>query len=115
MPALAARATAALGPGFDLAGRLGQGSAGAGRLVISLTDAVPAGIYAREALTTLGLWENVAPHLAETDNVRAALALVALGEAPLGVVYSTDARAEPRVVVAGQFFIRLPDDIHRFG
>lgn len=74
-----------------------------GRLAMALIDAVPAGIYGREALTALGLWDEVAPFVAQTDNVRAALALVALGEAPLGVVYASDARAEPRVRVTGEF------------
>ncbi len=72
-----------------------------GRLAVALPDAVPAGIYAKAALSDLGLWDGL--RLAPTDNVRAALALVALGEAPLGVVYATDALAEPRVVVAGVF------------
>lgn len=70
---------------------------GTGRLAIALTDAVPAGRYARAALETLGLWDSVAPRLAQTDNVRAALALVARGEAPYGIVYASDAAAEPRV------------------
>lgn len=74
-----------------------------GRLAIALPDAVPAGIYAKAALTALGLWDGVKDRLAPTDNVRAALALVALGEAPLGIVYATDALAEPRVHVAGVF------------
>ncbi|MCE0505156.1 molybdate ABC transporter substrate-binding protein [Roseivivax sp. GX 12232] len=74
-----------------------------GRLAVALTDAVPAGLYARAALESLGLWEGLAPRLAETDSVRAALALVALGEAPLGVVYATDARAEPRVQALAVF------------
>lgn len=74
-----------------------------GRLALALPDAVPAGIYAREALTALGLWGDIEGRLAPTDNVRAALALVALGEAPLGVVYATDAAAEPKVHVAGVF------------
>jgi molybdate transport system substrate-binding protein len=98
-----AAAPAALGPAFDLAGRLGDG-----RLAIAQTDAVPAGIYGRAALQSLGLWDGVADRLAETDNVRAALALVALGAAPLGVVYATDAAAEPRVSVIGTF----PADSH---
>lgn len=79
-----------------------------GRLAIALTRAVPAGIYGRAGLTALGLWDGVAPHLAETDNVRAALTLVALGEAPLGIVYATDARADPRVSVIATF----PADSH---
>lgn len=76
---------------------------GDGRLAMALVDAVPAGIYGKQALTFLGLWDQVASRLAQTDNVRAALALVAAGEAPLGVVYATDARAEPRVNVVGRF------------
>lgn len=74
-----------------------------GRLAIALPEAVPAGIYAKAALTDLGLWNALSTRLAPTDNVRATLALVALGEAPLGAVYATDAMAEPRVVVAGVF------------
>ncbi|MDG1340670.1 MAG: molybdate ABC transporter substrate-binding protein [Paracoccaceae bacterium] len=62
-----------------------------GRLALGLTRSVPAGLYAREAFETLDLWSSLRPHLAETDNVRAVLALVARGEAPLGVVYVTDA------------------------
>lgn len=88
----------ALGPGTDLVARLDGG-----RLATALTDAVPAGVYAKAALTGLGLWEQVRPHLAQTDNVRAALALVALGETPMGVVYATDAAAEPRVGVIATF------------
>ena len=76
---------------------------GDGRLAMALVDAVPAGIYGREALSSLGLWEAMAPRIAQADNVRAALALVARGEAPLGVVYATDARAEPRVSVVATF------------
>lgn len=70
-----------------------------GRLAVALTDAVPLGLYARESLQTLGLWAQLRPRLAETDNARSALALVARGEAPLGIVYRTDALAEPRVRV----------------
>jgi molybdate transport system substrate-binding protein len=64
---------------------------------------VPAGIYGKAALESLGLWESVAPQVAQADNVRAALALVAVGEAPLGIVYATDAVAEPRVSVVATF------------
>ncbi|MGZ9810424.1 molybdate ABC transporter substrate-binding protein [Pseudoroseicyclus sp. H15] len=81
---------------------------GHGRLAMALTEAVPAGIYGREALTHLGLWEALAPRLAETDNVRAALDLVALGAAPYGIVYATDAAAEPRVSIAATF----PEESH---
>jgi len=68
-----------------------------GRLAIGQRDGVPAGTYARDWLQHLGAWDDLEPHLAETDNVRAALALVAVGAAPLGVVYASDAQAEPRV------------------
>ena len=125
MDALAGDGLLAPGTRFDLAGNrlVLIGAAGApdtalkpglarhlqgGRLAVALTDAVPAGLYARAALTRLGLWEELAPHLAETDNVRAALRLVALGEAPLGVVYATDARAEQAVRVLATF----PADSH---
>jgi len=90
-------------PGFDLAGALGGG-----KLAMALVDSVPAGQYGKEALTNLGVWEQVEPHVAQADNVRAALALVATGEAPLGIVYATDAAAEPKVHVVGTF----PDDSH---
>ncbi|BDY16597.1 molybdate ABC transporter substrate-binding protein [Sulfitobacter pontiacus] len=76
----------------DLADALGDA-----RLAMGQRDAVPAGIYAREWLEVTGQWEAIAPHLAETDNVRSALALVARAETPLGVVYHTDALAEPQV------------------
>lgn len=78
--------------------RLGQG-----RLAMALVDAVPAGIYGKAALVHLGLWDSVQDRVAETDNVRAALALVSLGAAPLGVVYATDAAADPRVDVVARF------------
>lgn len=81
---------------------------GDGRLAMALTEAVPAGIYGRAALTSLGLWDALAGRTVETDNVRAALTLVALGEAPFGIVYATDARAEPRTSVAA----RVPPDSH---
>lgn len=83
---------------FDLAARLGDG-----RLAVGMTSAVPAGMYAKSALTSLGLWAGVAGQLAETDNVRAALALVARGEAPLGIVYATDAAASDDVHLIGRF------------
>jgi len=71
----------------------------AGRLAMGDPAHVPAGIYARQALEHLGLWQAVADRLAPTDNVRAALALVARGEAALGVVYATDAAIAPDVRV----------------
>ncbi len=83
-------------------------SLGGARLAMGQRDAVPAGIYAREWLEVTGQWAALMPMFAETDNVRAALALVAAGEMPLGIVYRTDAMAEPdvRVVYA------VPDDQH---
>ncbi|UIJ71461.1 molybdate ABC transporter substrate-binding protein [Aurantimonas sp. HBX-1] len=83
---------------LDLAGTLGDG-----RLAMALVDAVPAGIYGKAALTSLGLWDGVAARVAQTDNVRAALALVARNEAPLGIVYATDAAAEDDVSIVGTF------------
>jgi molybdate transport system substrate-binding protein len=91
--------TLALATGVDLAPLLGD----SGRLAIAEPDSVPAGRYGKAALTALGAWPQVADRLAIADNVRGALALVARGEAPLGVVYATDARAEPGVQVAGVF------------
>lgn len=88
---------------FPLAERLGKG-----RLAMALVQAVPAGIYGKQALDTLGLWPSVAGRVAQTDNVRAALRLVSSGAAPLGIVYATDARADPRVRVLGAF----PADSH---
>ena len=87
----------------DLAGALGDA-----RLAMGQRDAVPAGIYAREWLEVTGQWEAIAPHLAETDNVRSALALVARAETPLGVVYRTDALAEPQV----RILYDIPQDTH---
>ncbi|MEQ8655954.1 MAG: molybdate ABC transporter substrate-binding protein [Hyphomicrobiales bacterium] len=74
-----------------------------GRLAVALVDAVPAGIYAREAMENLGVWEALEPRLAQSDNVRSALFLVAQGEAPLGIVYASDARADEAVIVAQTF------------
>lgn len=76
---------------------------GAGRLAIAEPETVPAGRYGKAALTALGAWPQVAGQLAIGENVRAALALVSRGEAPLGVVYATDAMAEAQVQVVGQF------------
>jgi len=99
----AAPAPVVIKPGFDLAARLGDG-----RLAMALVRAVPAGIYGKAALQKLGLWAAVAPRVAQLDNVRAALALVAAGEAPFGIVYATDAAADKRVRVVGTF----PEDSH---
>lgn len=72
---------------------------GTDRLALALTDAVPAGIYARAALEASGTWDALQSNIAETDNVRAALQLVALGAAHYGIVYATDAEIDPRVHV----------------
>jgi molybdate transport system substrate-binding protein len=69
---------------------------------------VPAGIYGKATLTHLGVWPALAPRVAQTDNVRAALALVALGEAPYGIVYATDANAQDNVTIIATF----PPDSH---
>jgi molybdate transport system substrate-binding protein len=86
-----------LRPGADIAAAVGDG-----RLAMGDPDHVPAGTYGREALRWLRAWEALAPKVARTDNVRAALALVVRGEAPLGIVYETDARAAS-LRVAGRF------------
>ena len=87
-----------IGPGMPLAAALG-----AGRLAIADPVSVPAGRYGRAALTRLKVWDSVAGKLAPAENVRAALAYVARGETPLGIVYVTDAHAEPKVRVVGTF------------
>ena len=84
--------------GFPLARALGNG-----RLAMADPDAVPAGLYGKQALTRLGVWSAVEGRIASAENVRAALALVARGEAPLGIVYATDAMAERGVRVVGRF------------
>ena len=88
----------------DIAGLLAGG-----KLAMALVDSVPAGQYGKEALGALGLWEACAPSVAQADNVRAALALVSIGEAPYGIVYATDAAADPAVHVVGTF----PADSHK--
>lgn len=84
--------------GLDLLGALDGG-----RLAMGDPDHVPAGIYGKAALEGLGVWGEVAPEVARADNVRAALALVARGEAPLGVVYRSDAVADDAVRVVDSF------------
>ncbi|MEJ6398369.1 molybdate ABC transporter substrate-binding protein [Yoonia sp. 208BN28-4] len=81
---------------------------GEGRLAMGNTASVPAGIYGKAALELLGLWAVAAPRLAEVENVRAALALVARGEVPLGLVYQSDARVVPDLPVVAQ----LPASAH---
>lgn len=93
-----------IAPGFALAALLGDG-----RLAMADPRAVPAGRYGKAALTALGVWPAVAGRIAAAENVRAALVLVARGEAPLGIVYKTDVAAEPGVRIVGTF----PADSHR--
>ena len=85
-------------PGADLSALIGEG-----RLAIGEPRSVPAGAYAMESLAALGLDASIEGRLAPVENVRAALSLVASGEAPVGIVYATDARAEPRVRVVTTF------------
>jgi molybdate transport system substrate-binding protein len=92
-----------IGPGFDLAGLAGKG-----RVATGDVRAVPVGIYAKAALEKLGIWTAVEPKMAMAANVRAALLLVARDEAPLGIVYATDAKVEPSVKIVGIF----PEDSH---
>jgi molybdate transport system substrate-binding protein len=88
----------AIGPGFDLAKLSGDG-----KIATANVKSVPVGKYARAALERLGAWTAAEPRFAMTENVRAALALVARGEAVLGIVYSTDAKVEPGVKIVGTF------------
>jgi len=92
-----------IAPGFALAATLGSG-----RLATGDPESVPVGKYARSALTSLGVWNDVADRLVRADNVRSALAFIARGETPLGIVYETDARVEKRVRVVDFF----PADSH---
>jgi molybdate transport system substrate-binding protein len=90
--------TIKIAPHFALAKLLGDG-----RLATGNPDSVPVGKYARNALTKLGVWSEVQDKIAAADNVRAALALVARGEAPLGIVYRTDALIEKKVRIVADF------------
>jgi molybdate transport system substrate-binding protein len=90
-------------PGFDLAKLLAGG-----RLSVAGVESVPAGRYAKAALVKLGVWDSVKDKLAQAENVRAALALVSRGEAPLGIVYATDSKADPGVKIVGTF----PEESH---
>jgi molybdate transport system substrate-binding protein len=81
---------------------------GSSKLAMGMVASVPAGKYGKTALTNLGAWDAVAPKVAETESVRAALTLVARGEAAYGIVYETDAAVEPKVKVVGVF----PADSH---
>ncbi|HLI13731.1 MAG TPA: molybdate ABC transporter substrate-binding protein [Alphaproteobacteria bacterium] len=95
--------TVAIAPGFALAALLKGG-----KLAMADTAAVPAGKYGKAALERLGVWVSVRSSIAQAENVRAALALVARDETPLGIVYATDAAVEPRVRIVGVF----PADTH---
>jgi molybdate transport system substrate-binding protein len=90
-------------PKFDLAGALAGG-----RLTMANVDAVPAGKYGKSALEKLGVWDSVKDRTAQAENVRAALLLVSRHEAPLGIVYQTDAASDPGVRIAGTF----PENTH---
>jgi len=90
-------------PGFDLAAVLKGG-----HLAMADTDSVPAGKYGKAALEKLGGWNSVRSAVAPAESVRAALLFVSRGEAPLGIVYATDAAADPRVKIVGTF----PEDTH---
>ncbi len=91
----------AIGQGFDIAKLAGDN-----RIAVADVKAVPAGLYAKAALEKLGAWAQAEPKLAQAENVRATLAFVARGETPLGIVYETDAKIEPKVKIIGVF----PDD-----
>jgi molybdate transport system substrate-binding protein len=93
-----------IGPNFDLAGLLGAD----GKLAMANVESVPAGKYGKAALEKLGVWDKVSARFVQADNVRAALAFVARGEAPAGIVYATDAAAQPGIAIAGTF----PADSH---
>jgi molybdate transport system substrate-binding protein len=97
-------ATITLGPRADVAALLGAD----GRLAMANIDSVPAGKYGKAALETLGIWPSVAERVVQAENVRAALAFVATGEAPLGIVYQTDANSEAKVKSIAAF----PADSH---
>src|SRR5262245_180675 len=103
-PKAATTANLTLAKGTDLAMLLGKD----GKLAMANVDSVPAGKYGKAALEALGIWPTVSARVVQADNVRAALAFVTRGEAPLGIVYTTDANAEPGVKVVGT----CPDDSH---
>ncbi|WP_235912007.1 molybdate ABC transporter substrate-binding protein [Mesorhizobium xinjiangense] len=95
--------TLTIAPGFALKEKLAGG-----RLAMAQADAVPAGIYGKAALEFLGVWDDIRTEIAQAENVRAALKLVSTGEAPLGIVYRTDAAADTAVRIVGTF----PDESH---
>jgi molybdate transport system substrate-binding protein len=87
-----------IAPQFELVAALGEG-----RLSTGDPDTVPAGKYAKAALSSLGVWESVERKLVRAENVRSAMMYVSRGEAPLGIVYSSDALVDPKVRVVGTF------------
>jgi molybdate transport system substrate-binding protein len=95
---VASKLRVVIGPRFPLATLLGSG-----RLAMADPDSVPAGKYGKAALVRYGVWSAVEAKVVRAENVRAALVLVERGEAPLGIVYATDARASKRVRVVGRF------------
>jgi molybdate transport system substrate-binding protein len=95
--------TATISSGFPLASLLGDG-----HLAMADTASVPAGKYGKAALEKLGVWDGVKDKIAQAENVRAALSLVSRGEAPLGIVYATDAKSDPKVKVLDTF----PESTH---
>ncbi len=97
------KAETTIAPGFDLAALVADG-----KLAMADVKAVPAGKYGKAALEKLGVWASVEGKVAQAENVRAALKLVSTGEAALGIVYQTDANADPGVKVIGTF----PSDTH---
>jgi len=97
------KAATKIEPGFGLRPLLGDG-----RLAMANIESVPAGKYGKAALEALGVWSSVQDRIAQAENVRAALLLVSRGEAPLGIVYQTDAAADPNVKIVGVF----PENTH---
>ena len=85
-----------------------QSTLGSGRIAMALIDAVPAGMYGKAALEALDLWTDVQGQVVQTDHVRSALRLVALGEVRWGIVYRSDVLADPTVFLAAEF----PADTH---
>jgi molybdate transport system substrate-binding protein len=98
-----ANVSVSIAPGFDLAAALKGG-----RLAMGNVDAVPAGKYGKAALEKLGAWHGVKDKMAQAESVRAALVLVSRGEAPLGLVYQTDAASDPAVKIVARF----PENTH---
>src|SRR6202046_3329554 len=100
---VASKVSVKIAPGFDLLKALGDG-----KLATGDPDSVPVGKYAHTALEKLGVWDSVSSRIVRAENVRSALAFVARGEAPLGIVYRTDALAEKKVRIVAEF----PADTH---